>query len=131
MMHKEMRSSDPARNSGHNVCLSERGVDARAAIRYELCALVVFTWTDSTGEVREKRGCTRDISPKGAFVVSPFCPPKGTALEMSIYLSLTSEDSRDIRIEVQGSVQRVEAETKLQEQGFSVQSHCMRYVRSG
>lgn len=103
--------------------------NARTAVRYELCAPVVFTWIDSTGAVQERRGYTRDISPKGAFVVSSACPPQGTSLEMSVYLSVASEHSRDVRLEAQGCVLRVEAETETRERGFSVRNHWVRYAR--
>jgi len=103
--------------------------NARSAVRYELWAPVVFTWVDSTGAVQERRGYTRDISPKGAFVVSSACPPRGTSLEMSIYLSVASEHSRDVRIEAQGCVLRVEEETEGRERGFSVRNHWVRYAR--
>ena len=48
---------------------------------------------------------------------------------MTIYLSVASENSRDIRIEAQGRVLRVELEIKGQHLGFSVRNHWIRYAR--
>jgi PilZ domain len=101
----------------------------RAAVRYELTAPVVFTWIDSTGAAQEKRGHTRDISPKGVFVFCSVCPPQGTSLEMSIYLSVSSEHSRDVRIEAQGCVLRVEPGAEGEGRGFSVRNYWVRYAR--
>lgn len=117
---KPSKDSDSRERSSKN---------ARTAVRYEVCAPVVFTWIDATGTIQERRGYTRDISPKGAFVVSPACPPAGTSLEMSIYLSVASEHSRDVRIEAQACVLRLEPGTAAREQGFSVRNHWVRYGR--
>ena len=117
-------------NSAKNSQVHPAGAkNKRSAVRYDLCAPVVFTWVDGTGDVQERRGYTRDISPKGAYVVASACPPQGTSLEMTIYLSVASENSRDIRIEAQACVLRVELEIKGQHPGFSVRNHWIRYAR--
>ncbi len=44
-----------------------RRAEQRAAVRYPLEIPVLFRWIEH-GQARESRGCTRDVSVRGAFV---------------------------------------------------------------
>jgi len=83
--------------------------EPRATIRYALEAPVTFTWTDDHGNLRENQGCTRDISTRGVYVIASGCPPRGTAVDMNIYLPALTDESRALRMEMAGRVQRVDA----------------------
>ena len=121
-----LRSPNSEEDSGRS---ESRPLNKRAAVRYELRAPAVFAWVDHAGMRQERRGYTRDISPKGAFVFSLACPPSGTSLEMSIFLSVASQHERDVRIDSVGSVVRVEAEQNGLARGFSVQNSWVTYAR--
>ena len=62
--------------------------DSRKAVRYTLEARVLFTWTDRAGVPREGRGDTRNISPKGAYIATGNCPPRGALISLVIYLPM-------------------------------------------
>ncbi len=95
--------------------------DPRATIRYALLAQVIFTWTDDQGELRVERGCTRDISTRGAYVLASGCPPSGAFVVMNILLPMLAEGARALRVETTGRVQRVDvSEQDGLSCGFSV-----------
>ena len=82
--------------------------DARKIVRYTLRAKAIFTWKDRAEVQSEGRGETRDISPKGAYIVSGRCPPRGAAVAITIYLPMLEGESRILSIEAEGRVTRVE-----------------------
>jgi hypothetical protein len=82
--------------------------DRRGGIRYALHARVVFGWKDAAGQQKESRGHTRDVAQKGTFIVAPECPPKGTAVTLSIFLPVTAGEKRMLRMDADGSVIRAE-----------------------
>jgi hypothetical protein len=82
--------------------------DVRKAVRYSLEARVLFTWTDRAGVSRQGRGDTRNISPKGAYIVTPSCPPRGVLISLTIYLPMLEGETRIMSMETEGRVLRVE-----------------------
>jgi hypothetical protein len=80
--------------------------ERRVALRYALHARVVFAWDDAAGLRRESRGHTRDVGQKGAFVLAPDCPPRGTPVSLSIFLPVVGAETKVLRLEVEGRVLR-------------------------
>ena len=50
------------------------------------------------------RGETRDISPKGAYVLTSRCPPRGAIVAVIIYLPMLEGEDRILSIEAEGRV---------------------------
>jgi len=93
--------------------------DVRKAVRYSLEIDVLYTWIER-GVERNSRGRTRDMSPTGAFVVGPVCPPPGATLTMSFLMPAVREDSQALRVQADSRVLRVDSQRTGQAQGFSV-----------
>lgn len=98
------------------------GVNTRSAIRYSLSARAVFTWRDSSGNLQESRGVTRNVSPKGAYILAPRSPVNGSSLSISIFLPPMGSESRTLCIETEGHVVRTDAAVEGNV-GFAVSSH--------
>ena len=79
----------------------------RTALRYQLVAAATFMWEGSAGGPLQGEGLTRDISVKGAFILTPNCPPPGITLRVEISLGQV-ETGRSIRMVSEGRVVRVE-----------------------
>jgi len=94
--------------------------DLRAVVRYALEARVVFTWTDDQGMQQKGLGWTRDISPKGVYVLALDCPPCRAQVTMSIYLPVPAQPSRVLSLEAEGPVLRVDPARDGGCCGFSV-----------
>lgn len=96
---------------GRDTGLEERQslMDRRQARRFEMCAPVIFTWTDGEGRRRESAGFSRNISAGGVFVVSHTALPAVSAsMELHVVLPSLSSRSRDMELMAQGIVARVE-----------------------
>jgi len=96
--------------------------DARRAVRYTLETQVVFSWSDIDGFSRESHGCTRDVSPKGAYIIAARCPPLGASLAMSFYLPTLTGESQTIQVRAQSRVLRIDSGGAGQCAGFSVEN---------
>jgi len=94
--------------------------DLRGAVRYALEARVVFSWTDEKGVSQNGIGWTRDISPKGVYVVAIGCPPRSAAVALSVQLPVSDQQSRALSLETQGRVLRVDHRREGGGSGFSV-----------
>lgn len=94
----------------------------RSALRYGLRAEVAFSWNSDNGTKQEGRGCTRDISPGGAYVLSPVLPPQGQSVRMSIYLPMFPGEPQAPCIAVRGRVLRAERGNATHANGFSVRN---------
>jgi hypothetical protein len=94
--------------------------DPRRAVRYALRTAVVFSWSDKGGPSRKSRGCTRDISPKGAYVIAVSSPPVGASLTMSFYLPTLKGESQAIQVQAQSRVLRIDSGVEGRCIGFSV-----------
>jgi len=101
-------------------------LDARTTVRYALHARVVFQWDDEDGLQKVGRGHTRNISQKGAFVVSPEIPPQGVPITLNIYLPALAGDTRLLSLEAEGRVLRGESNCEPNGpsvSGFAVSTH--------
>ncbi len=96
--------------------------DPRRAVRYTLETQVVFSWSDAGGLPRESRGCTRDISPKGAYIIAASCPPLGAMLAMSFYLPTLTGESTGVQVQAQSRVLRIDSSSAGRSAGFSVEN---------
>jgi hypothetical protein len=92
----------------------------RKTVRYALKASVIFSWVDEEGVTRKGRGCTRDISTRGAYVLCSDRPPLGASIILNICIPLLIEENRILRIETEGRVLRVESMGECR--GFSIQN---------
>jgi hypothetical protein len=61
-------------------------MELRNALRYRLAASAVFRWESPAGGLLQGQGITRDISVKGAFILTANCPPTGIVLSVEIFL---------------------------------------------
>jgi hypothetical protein len=96
--------------------------DARRAVRYTLETQVIFSWSDTDGSSRESRGRTRDISPKGAYIIAASCPPLGASLAMSFSLPTLTGGSQTIQVRAQSRVLRIDSSATGKCSGFSVEN---------
>ena len=104
--------------AGSNALLIER----RAAIRYVVSLNVALRWTDPQGLPRKAEGRTRDVSPKGAYVLASDGPPRHAKVQIEFELSPEARGPQALRLEGQGSVLRVEpANSQTEHSGFAVQ----------
>ena len=96
--------------------------DLRRALRYTLETQVVFSWSEAGGVPRESRGCTRDISPKGAYIIAACCPPVGALLTMSFHLPTLAGQSQDVQVQARSRVLRIDSIGQGRCAGFSVEN---------
>lgn len=82
--------------------------EARRHIRYPLRARTEFVWVGRDGVRREARGYSRDISESGAYVLAKTSPPVGASIRVVIRFPYLPDPSRSRRIEMNGTVVRVE-----------------------
>ena len=80
----------------------------RNSIRFPLQARVAFQCRDREGNQGEAEGTSRDISEKGAFVLTVDSPPVGANVELRLLLPRLDEARAATRIDIQGTVLRVE-----------------------
>lgn len=126
MTTHEMQSSQERTEQTNPPVFRGVSTDLRTMVRYLLHARVVFRWNDDDGSQKAGRGQTRNISQKGAYVVSPERPPKGAHIYMNIYLPPLPGDTRVLSIEAEGQVLRVESDTEADNSarwGFAVSNH--------
>ena len=82
-------------------------MELRSALRYRLAATATFKWEGSGNDPLQGEGITRDISVKGAFILTPNCPPAGIMLRVEIFLP-QFQNGHPIRMVSEGRVIRVE-----------------------
>jgi hypothetical protein len=94
-------------------------MELRAAVRFQLRAPVIITWTDASGAKREDLGRTRNISTSGAFLSCHALLPVGTKVGLEIHLPPLERDTlQRVRLKSTGKVIRV---TEMaQDAGFAV-----------
>jgi hypothetical protein len=93
----------------------------RSAVRYPLEVPVVFRWMER-GQARESQGLSRDVSVRGAFVLSRECPPCGARVVVSMNFPATLR-ARAGWVEAEGLVVRVERQTCMRPAGFVVEGN--------
>jgi len=93
----------------------------RSTVRYSLHAPVSFSWIDERGARLEAYGCTRDLGPKGTYVIASQCPPRGASVSMNIFLPVRSGTCSVQRVGVEGQVLKVDtADGRGRCSGFAV-----------
>lgn len=65
---------------------TEQRKERRKHVRYPVRLPVFFSWKKRGSAVVPCEGITRDISLRGAYVLSAICPPVATVIEMEILL---------------------------------------------
>jgi hypothetical protein len=93
--------------------------EKRTAVRYPLEVLLVYRWSED-GIAREAVGCTRDLSVRGAYVLTKNCPPLGAAVDIKMNL-LGANRGRAKWINARGFVLRLGPESSGR-RGFAVES---------
>jgi hypothetical protein len=103
----------------HRVLLMER----RTHVRYLLSARAVFSW-EGPEQIRvQGEGVTRDISTKGAFILTHSCPLAHAAVQVQLFLPPVHGTLATARIRAEAQVLRVEQASPGDLQyGFAVDS---------
>jgi len=109
-----------ARNIGARDYSSGARSDARHTVRYGLEVDVLYTWTERGAECKS-RGRTRDMSPKGAYVIAPVCPPHGATITMSFFMPMMQGESQPPQVQAESHVLRVHRNGTGGPAGFSVE----------
>lgn len=100
---------------------SARSVEQRSAVRFDVQAQVIYSWTDPSGRDQLGVGRTRNISISGVFVLCSSPPEEGTQINLKINLPpLTRGAQQNLKLETKGKVTRVMGID--QESGFAVTS---------
>ena len=81
--------------------------ELRAVQRFAVQLPVQMSWRAAGRPVETARGCTREISTRGMFVLAPTGPRQGELLEFEIDMAL-DEFSPLLRVQGEGRVVRVE-----------------------
>jgi PilZ domain len=98
-------------------------MDRRTEVRYQLSARVVFSWDGPEQKRFQGEGVTRDISTKGAFILTRSCPPDQASIQMLFFLPPFHGTLATARIRAKAQVLRVEqAPPGEQQSGFAVDS---------
>lgn len=96
-------------------------MELRNALRYRLAASAVFRWESPGGGLVQGQGITRDISVKGAFILTANCPPAGIVLSVEIFLPQLRNGGHLMRMVSEVQVVRVEHPVLGESQdGFAV-----------
>ena len=83
--------------------------DQRRHRRYEMKVPARFLCPGAQRNPQWHNGMSRDVSQKGAFVVSSFCPAVGTVMRIEVLLPSPRRDSIPVHMCGQGKVVRVES----------------------
>jgi hypothetical protein len=67
---------------------------------------------------QQKEGISRDLSERGAFILTQDCPPVGSTVDLKIILEALQEVRAVLPLEFQGQVLRVERSESIC--GFAV-----------
>jgi hypothetical protein len=123
MQKEHLRHAMDSANRARVWSLDSGMEDSRKTLRYEVRARAVFHWDDRGGVSREGQGFTKNVSPKGAYVLASECPPQGTPMEMTIDLPSLGKGSNNLHIRADCHVLRVDrVGTPQGTIGFSVRN---------
>lgn len=118
-----------------NICEADRrkhtypsSVELRNAIRYRFTVPVAFRWTGPKAHVLKGEGVTRDVSTRGAFIVTPNHPPAGATLRLEIQFDRTNHN---LKLISEGLVMRVEHGSLTGEDGFAFETRAFELQRNG
>ncbi|HEX2715958.1 MAG TPA: PilZ domain-containing protein [Candidatus Acidoferrales bacterium] len=107
-------------------------MERRKEVRYPLHVPVSFSWDDESGAHHQRKGSTRDISAKGAFVFAPACPPAGADINLEIFLPPISDTAPRVHVRADAQVLRVEEGVREEARnGFAVRNQKTFFLREG
>ena len=107
-------------------------MERRKDVRYPLHVPVSFSWQDESGAHHQRKGSTRDISVKGAFVFAPACPPAGADVNLEIFLPPISDAAPSLQVRADAQVLRVEEGVREEaKNGFAVRNQKTFFLRDG
>lgn len=107
-------------------------MNLRKAVRYGLYAPVKFSWKGPYRSRLWGEGMSRDVSVAGAFILTPTCPPVGTALQLEISLPPLHGPTPTVRLKGKARVLRIERAAEGEAQsGFAVVSQGFAMEESG
>jgi hypothetical protein len=92
-------------------------MEARASVRYRFGTPALFSWECQAGGRLRGDGVTRDISVRGAFILTPTCPPTGVVVQLEILLTAPDGSGHSVRIATEGRVLRVEQPAESEARG--------------
>lgn len=92
-------------------------MDRRSRKRFDVGALVKYSWKDDQQAQRTGHGTTRDVSECGLFVLSESSPPSGTLVEIEV--SFSFRDDSQVRMRATGLTVRVEKDGDNKVRGFA------------
>jgi len=95
-------------------------LESRHGMRFPVQGRVIFKWVDESGNPQEGEGLTLNISERGAFVIAPTCPPRGTPVELKVFLPRISITPFAGTVRMDATVVRNE-EKIAGEQGFAIE----------
>ena len=96
-------------------------MERRECTRYRLACQVRFSWANEQQERFHGRGVTRDISARGAFILTAACPPDAATVHLKILIAPDPPDAPTARLRGDAQVLRVEQAPGGQGQsGFAV-----------
>jgi hypothetical protein len=98
-------------------------MDRRRDVRYQLSVRAVFSWEGPEQKRYQGEGVTRDISTKGAFILTRSCPPAHSVVQVELFLPPFHGTVATVRIRAKVQVLRVEQGSPGDQQcGFAVDS---------
>ena len=103
-------------------------MELRNAIRYRFTVPVVFRWAGPEAHLLQGEGVTRDVSTRGAFIVTPSYPLAGAALRLEIQFDRTNHN---LKLISEGLVMRVEHGNLVGEDGFAFETSAFELQRNG
>src|SRR5947209_20591164 len=96
-------------------------MERRECTRYRLACQVRFSWANEQQERFHGRGVTRDISARGAFILTAACPPDAATIHLKILIAPDPPDAPTATHRGDPQVLRVEQVAGGQGQsGFAV-----------
>jgi|HubBroStandDraft_6_1064221.scaffolds.fasta_scaffold624517_2 hypothetical protein len=95
-------------------------LESRHGMRFPVKVRVIFKWVDENGNPQEGEGRTLNMSERGALVIAPTCPPRGTPVELKVFLPRISITPFAGTVRMDATVVRNE-ETMADEQGFAIE----------
>jgi hypothetical protein len=83
--------------------------ELRKANRYQLTALVFFSWRHPDGRFLQLTGVTQDISMRGISFLTADAVEVGAYIELDVYLPSLHRQGRGMKLHGEGTVLRVES----------------------
>src|SRR2546425_7524509 len=93
-------------------------MERRECTRYRLACQVRFSWANEQQERFHGRGVTRDISARGAFILTAACPPDAATVHLKILIAPDPPDAPTARL--RGDARSEEHTSELQSLAYLV-----------